>query len=306
MCPCTGRGGSRVMPGVLSSCFSTRHRRRNHRLQRLSLTKPHRKLTCVHPSDLPFARFAWMVQAPLGLHPFAVACFVTWHLQGSGTGLDIGWSMTTSHAHSSWCNIASRPPLRTVHATFTAYGSSMGQRALAARGRPIGFGVDLDVTTAVPATELPAVVGAAPATAVTAAPTFLLCPLRRLADGSRPPTPEGSLPACAWGDVATPIQPITDRPSLAPSSFTRCPIRSSYDFLCCPRAAGQRAYHVPQVEPYGWFRSRLSAGGTPSAPGKFGIPGPDHMPFGPSLISQPPRGGHDYRRSATASLACPM
>ena len=228
-------------------------------------------------------------------------------------------------------------PLRTVHASFPAYGSSVGQRAFTehwARGAHLGSTDprrpcsqpwrsapmakpprrhtvapprgNLDVTTAVPATELPAVVGAAPATAVTAAPTFLLCPLRRLADGSRPPTPEGSLPACAWGDVATPIQPITDRPSLAPSSFTRCPIRSSYDFLCCPRAAGQRAYHVPQVEPYGWFRSRLSAGGTPSAPGKFGIPGPDHMPFGPSLISQPPRGGHDYRRSATASLACPM
>jgi len=198
------------------------------------------------------------------------------------------------------------PPLRTVHATFTAYGSSSGLRALAARGRPIGLGVNLDVTTAEPATELPAVAGAAPATAVTAAPTFLLCPLRRLADGLRPPTPEGSLPACAWGNGATPIRPITDRPSLAPSSCTRCPIRSSCDSPCCPQTAGQRAYHVPQVEPPGWFRSRLFAGGAPSACGEFEAPQPDHVPFGPSLISQPPRGGHDYRRSATASLACPM
>jgi hypothetical protein len=196
------------------------------------------------------------------------------------------------------------PPLRTVHATFTAYGSSNGQRALTARGCPIGLGANLDVITAGPATELPTVAGAAPATTVTVAPTVLLCPLRRLADGSRPPLPEGSRHACAWGDVPTPIRPITGRRSLAPSSFTRCPVRSSYDSLCCPRTAGQWGYHVPQVEPQGWCRSRLFAGGTTSAPGKFGVPGPDHVPFGPSLISQPPRGGHDYRRSATAPLAC--
>ena len=115
------------------------------------------------------------------------------------------------------------------------------------RGRPIGLGADLDATTAEPATELPAVAGAAPATTVTAALTSLLCPLRRLADGSRPPAPEGSLPACAWGDVTTPIRPITDRPSLPPSSSTRCPLRSPCGSPCCPRAAGQRAYHVPQV-----------------------------------------------------------
>jgi len=108
-----------------------------------------------------------------------------------------------------------------------------------------------------------------------------------------------------WGDVATPLRSITERQSLPPSSSTRYPVRSSYDSPCCPQTAGQRAYHVPQVEPPGWCRSRLSAGGTPSAPGEFGAPGPDHMPFGPSLISQPPRGGHDYRRSATAPLACP-
>jgi len=49
---------------------------------------------------------------------------------------------------------------------------------------------------------------------------------------------------------STPIRPITGRPSLAPSSFTRCPVRSSYDSPCCPRTAGRRAYHVPQVEHY--------------------------------------------------------
>jgi hypothetical protein len=113
--------------GSGSRATSTQHRRRNHRLRRLSLTKPHRKLTHVHPSDLPLARLAWMVQASLGLHPSALACFVTWHLQGSGTHLDTGWSMTTSHAHSSWCNIASRPPLRTARAPFDASSSSIEQ-----------------------------------------------------------------------------------------------------------------------------------------------------------------------------------
>jgi hypothetical protein len=37
-----------------------------------------------------------------------------------------------------------------------------------------------------------------------------------------------------------------------------------------------------------------------------GAPGPDHLPVGPSLILQPPRGGHDWRRSRAAPLACPL
>ena len=52
------------------------------------VTEPHRQFTCVHPSALPLARFARMVRVCLGLHPSAVARFVTWRLQGSGTGLD--------------------------------------------------------------------------------------------------------------------------------------------------------------------------------------------------------------------------
>jgi hypothetical protein len=65
-----------------------RRKRRNHRFRRPSLTKPHQKFTFVHPSDLPLARSVWMVQTRLGLHPSAFARFVTWRLQGSGTGLD--------------------------------------------------------------------------------------------------------------------------------------------------------------------------------------------------------------------------
>ena len=121
-------GDSHATARVSGSCLSAQHRRRNHRLRRHSLTKPHQKFTCVHPSDLPFARFAWMVQTLLGLHPSAFACFVTWHLHGSGTCLDTGWNMTTSHVHSSWCNIASRPPLGTVRASFLAYGSGLHER----------------------------------------------------------------------------------------------------------------------------------------------------------------------------------
>jgi len=80
----------------------------NHRFRRSLLTEPQRKFTCVHPSDLPLAQLTRMVRVRLGLHPFAFACFVTWHLQGSGTSLDTGWDLATSHIHSSWSYFASR------------------------------------------------------------------------------------------------------------------------------------------------------------------------------------------------------
>src|SRR6266436_1619924 len=99
---------------------------------------------------------------------------------------------------------------------------------------------------------------------------------------------------------STPIRPVTGRPSLPPSSFTRSPIGPPYGLLSL--AGGLRAYHVPQAEHHGWFRSRLSAGGTPSASGELGAPEPDHVPFGPSLILKPPCGGHDISRSSAAPL----
>src|SRR5262249_148896 len=64
---------------------------------------------------------------------------------------------------------------------------------LTGRGGPVGLGVHLSVTTAVPATEVTSVAEAAPAAVVTTAPTGLRRPLRPLADGSRPPTPRGQL-----------------------------------------------------------------------------------------------------------------
>jgi len=93
------------------------------------------------------------------------------------------------------------------------------------------------------------VAAVAPARVITTPPTVLHHSLRRLADGSRPPTPEGSLLPFGWGDVATPIRPITDRHSLAPSSSTRNPIGSSYDSLSL--AGGLRAYHVASLKPRG-------------------------------------------------------
>src|SRR5262249_57030037 len=87
------------------------------------------------------------------------------------------------------------------------------------------------------------VAAVAPARVITAPPPVLHHSLRQLADASRPPTPEGSLPPFGWGDVATPIRPITGRRSLPPSSSTRNPIGAPYDALS-PRG-GLRAYHVP-------------------------------------------------------------
>src|SRR5947208_2962789 len=151
---------------------------------------------------------------------------------------------------------------------------------LAGRGCPIGLGANLSVTAAVPATELITVATVAPATAVTALPTDLRRPLRRLAGGSRPPTPRGSPPPFGRGDVTTPIRPVTGRHSLPPRSSTRSPIGSSYDSLSL--AGGLRAYRVPPTQPGGSGRAsgpvalhlrQRNAGA--SAPG--------HAPFGPSL-----------------------
>src|SRR5262249_54646586 len=76
---------------------------------------------------------------------------------------------------------------------------------------------------------------------------------RRLAARSRPPTPEGRLPGFPRSDVATPIRPITGRPSLAPSSFTRRPVglpRGSLAF-----GEGRGVTHVPRRKPGGAVRA---------------------------------------------------
>src|SRR5262249_20796673 len=106
-------------------------------------------------------------------------------------------------------------PLRTVRAGFLAYGSSIGQRIRQDTRLPHGRGAHLDVPAAEPAPAMTSVAAVAPAKVVATSPTFLPPSRRRLADGSRPPTPEGSQPAFAGGDT-TPIRPMTGRLSLAP------------------------------------------------------------------------------------------
>jgi hypothetical protein len=54
----------------------------------LPVTQPPQRFTRVRPSRLSLARWARMTRACLGLHPPAFACFVTWHLRGSGTDVD--------------------------------------------------------------------------------------------------------------------------------------------------------------------------------------------------------------------------
>src|SRR6516162_3718158 len=108
---------------------------------------------------------------------------------------------------------------------------------------------------------------------------------------SRDGTPEGSQPAFAargcrpWADSPA-IRPITGRRSLPPSSLPRRLVGS----LCSrPSLAGRRRGYFVHLVDHSGVRSCLSAGGAASAPGELVAPGPDHVPFGPSL---------------TASLAC--
>jgi hypothetical protein len=152
---------------------------------------------------------------------------------------------------------------------------------LTERGRPIGLGVNLSVTAAEPATELTTVAAVAPATALAAAPTVLQHSLRRLADGSRPPTPEGSLPPFGWGDVTTPIRPITDRHSL------HLPCPQPHRLALRFAFPSRRTTGLPRcgAETLAWVRSRLYAGGSTSAPGEFGAPGPGHAPLWSKPVS---------------------
>ena len=255
---------------MLQSRFLTHYRRQNHRFRRPSLTKPPRKLTRVHPSDLPLARLVWMVQARLGLHPSALACFVTWHLQGSGTGLDTGWSMTTSHAHSNWCNIASRPPLRTA-GHFRRTQLKPSRTPLAGRGLPNCLHDTRLEPTDRTADSLP--VDGMPARHRVGSRTSKRCRRRHICFApqvswprfSRDERPEGSQPAFAWGDVVLGLNPYPAhyRPAFACSLLLypqphRLALRFAFPG---GRTAGlPRSVAVPA-----WVRSCLSAGGASSA-----------------------------------------
>jgi hypothetical protein len=190
------------------------------------------------------------------------------------------------------------PPLRTVRAPFNAYGSSIEQRPCVARPGSAPPAHDTPYGTRSPhwpwgrpghyygRAGYRRSAGAAPRALPPA--TVLLCPLCRLAVGSCPSTPGGSQLAFARGDLATPIRPATGRRSLPPPSFTRRPIGSPCGWPTL--AGGRRAYRVASQKS-SWVRPRLYAGGSSSAPGELGAPGPGHVPFGPSL---------------SAPLACPL
>jgi hypothetical protein len=186
--------------------------------------------------------------------------------------------------------LPSPPPLRTGRAPFRCIRLKHDTTRREARGEPPWPGGHLHDTRTEPTPEV--LRWWQPHQQEPLRPRRHLCfaASRRLAALSRASTPEGSLLPCGQGNIATPIRPITGRPSLPPPSCTRCPLRSSYDFPCC--RGHSRATGLPRSAggTHGWFRSRLFAGGTPSAPEEFGTPGPDHVPFGPSL---------------SASLACP-
>jgi hypothetical protein len=186
--------------------------------------------------------------------------------------------------------LPSPPPLRTVRAPFqcirlkhrttplrgtTGHGSAGPRHHLRNAVAPLALG---STWTLLRQGRLPEF-GGGRTTGVAARDRSALPP-SRLAVSSCPPTPEGSRLAFARGDVATPIRPITGRPSLAPSSFTRRPI----DSPCSgPTLAGERrAYHVASQES-SWVRPRLDAGGSSSAPDESEASGPGHSPFGPSL-----------------------
>ena len=168
------------------------------------------------------------------------------------------------------------PPLRTGRAPFNASGSSIEQRLCVARPDSAPPAHDTPYETRSPHWPWGQpgryFASAGDRRSAEAAPralppvTDLLCPPSRLAVGSRPPTPGGSQLAFARGDVATPIRPVTGRPSLAPPSSTRRPVGSPCGWPTL--AGGRRASHVASQES-SWVRPRLYAGGTISAPGEF-------------------------------------
>ncbi len=75
---------------------------------------------------------------------------------------------------------------------------------------------------------------------------------------------------------STPIRPVNGRHSLPPPSFTRRPMGVSCESLSPEgRTTGlPRSVAVPE-----WVGPPLFAGGAPSAPGEYGAPGLDHVPF---------------------------
>ena len=108
--------------------------------------------------------------------------------------------------------------------------------------------------------------------------------LYRFFYGSRAETPQGSLPACASGDVATRIHPITGWHSLFPTPIPALPSAPlTIRFPPLRRSTGlPRSAYVP-LDGLG---TTCSPVGSSSAIGEGGAPIPPHLPFG-SRLSAP-------------------
>ena len=102
-----------------------------------------------------------------------------------------------------------------------------------------------------------------------------------LAHGFRPPTPAGRLPSC---DVE---EPLRSGPRQVGVRFLPHPLPAT--------PSARLTVRLPKRDDDGlttfrrccrvWVRPRLCAGGTPSAPDERKAPGPDHVPFGPSVTA---------------------
>ena len=151
--------------------------------------------------------------------------------------------------------------LRTVRASFDAYGSSIGQRTYGSTRLPA---LALKTTCTLRSGSQQRNRRKPHQQERCAPPTFLHCFFKSVC--SRFTYRQHQREVCRLSprsDVATPIRPITDRPSLAPSSFTRRPKDASCEsrfpnqsWLARRKGMGRRrAYHVPPLSQCGLGRA---------------------------------------------------
>jgi hypothetical protein len=114
----------------------------------------------------------------------------------------------------------------------------------------------------------------------------LLCLPQRLTEFPRAARPEGSQRPCGRGPVPPLSARLPDGLRFLPPPLPAAASEPLAGHLPRGTATGlPRSAGVPA-----WVRPRLSAEGAPSAPGEFGTPGPDPVPFGPSVSA--PCAGH--------------
>jgi hypothetical protein len=226
------------------------------------------------------------------------------------TSVSTTW-LPPRHRSRSGKEVASPPPppLRTVRAPFDAHSSSIGQRTSYS-------------------TRLPALALKTTCTLLRESqqrnrrklhqqehytpPTFLLCFLKSVCPRFTYANTRGKSAGFRRGVILLPkrnpypphyraafacsllLYPLPPRLALRSAFPTGRPVGETTGL---PRFAGVTV----------WGRSRLSAGGASTAPGEFGAPGPDHVPFGPSLLwSRPTADTIITVLQESASLACPV